>query len=1068
MERYEDILKAALTSAPWEARSVNGAQHDHVDWFAAGAEGFPFAVVRVSDEDPIRKDADRQGDWESFEFTGQSATPAGFREANRWHRATQPPFDAKSPTMLSLKSLMEAARKNRVRQAAIGPKPAPRIPADGACAETRDSRGLHALAVLRDQARKTSPQIAETPEKPLKGGTARNEDVGAAGAMAGAFSVAAEGVPSGETAAHTRKAAVDNDPSVMPIGQNSGLAALARLRDVARTVSAPSDISAERTSPAAANRLIDDRTPNIVVGRGGISDRANLAPGKQLVVERRIIVMGVNDPFAAHLLRGCLLASAQEKRALPGLDGVFSEKDFEACSGSVYLSHALCPAGRDSADADASSAVEADLVASSSLGAFGSSFAAEHSAKALGAPIANSFAVLDFIGSPQIGDRLPAAFELALEKAHCTVVLAEPAREDIWRPLTKLLDAAVGDPAPADTPHRTLTFFTVDNRVLLRSRPQRRFLRSWWKWFGNGSRWGFYELAAKLDRAMGILGFNLHQQTYDLGLVSIIASQIRDGGTIASADDIADALADRFPDRELLQTMVDSAMELLVSKDSKNQGGRLFLSSGSFFNLVEQNASPSTSNLAATAMRSSPSIQTLFHLEGTRLEVRFSTMFACLAARWFLRDASSSLLQVADALHEFSKRVPAGGWGRIVLQTVLLAEQRGQAFAGRVILDRLYSRTSESEKQRILMEISLGVFLDAAGDPPLVWREGFFNGSVTVKQSRMLKEAHDAGWLRSENLLTMRRITDDLCRHARMRGEAEDVKVLKSCHWMDLLLRAIEADTTLQLFIQIADEVDNHGEEARVRALGRYDCLIWACLFGVELPCPTFRHDALNPGPLELVGRAAEHELAEEGPAYAECSRFAWIYGIGLLPCKRTVWKRMLATALRIIERASCDGETETLEHRIGAYQVLSAYALQRDRDGAAENGCADGLSPSSRTLMRMANDLKTFVDRKDGKNALYLTMALTAFGPIAPTQAKEAFFRRCALGSLTTLSQLMAALFSSNLADGTAIEKREKPSSSKADVDPSAPRDPKRVAELHRRWKSCIATLSDSLAKSR
>ena len=57
--------------------------------------------------------------------------------------------------------------------------------------------------------------------------------------------------------------------------------------------------------------------------------------------------------------------------------------------------------------------------------------------------------------------------------------------------------------------------------------------------------------------------------------------------------------------------------------------------------------------------------------------------------------------------------MPIGGWGRIVLQTVLLAEQRGQTFAGRVILDRLHALVSERDARSILVEISLGVFVES-------------------------------------------------------------------------------------------------------------------------------------------------------------------------------------------------------------------------------------------------------------------------------------------------------------------------------------------------------------------
>ena len=73
MTRYGDILRDASTSAPWEARSVNGALHDRVDWFAVEEIGFPFPIARLSDDDPVRKEADAKGSWGYFELAGQSA-----------------------------------------------------------------------------------------------------------------------------------------------------------------------------------------------------------------------------------------------------------------------------------------------------------------------------------------------------------------------------------------------------------------------------------------------------------------------------------------------------------------------------------------------------------------------------------------------------------------------------------------------------------------------------------------------------------------------------------------------------------------------------------------------------------------------------------------------------------------------------------------------------------------------------------------------------------------------------------------------------------------------------------
>ena len=634
------------------------------------------------------------------------------------------------------------------------------------------------------------------------------------------------------------------------------------------------------------------------------------------------------------------------------------------------------------------------------------------------------------------------------------IVLAEPARKDLWERLAGLLDNS----ASPNNAHRTLTFFVADDRVALRSRSQRRFLRAWWRWFGNGSRWGFFELAAELDRAMGLLGFNLHQQTYDLGLVSVIAAQIRDGGTITSADDIADALADRFPDRELLQTMVDSAMELLVSEDSESLNERVFVPARRFFDLVERNAASAASILAVTAVRSSPSLQTLFRLEGERLEVRFSTMFACLAARWFLKDAALSLLQVADNLRALSQRVPVGGWGRIVLQTVLLAEQRGQTFAGRVILDRLYASSDDAKERTILTEISLGVFMSAADDLPLVWRERFFTGAVNSRQARLLREMRDANWLRDENLLVMRHAVDELYRRARRR---EDVgiapsEMIKSCHWMDLLLRALDAESAMQLLDQIAEEVRGYDEEARVRALGRYDCLTWVCFVGVGLTCPSLRSDIARHPAQPMMRDAVLRELAKAGPAYAECARLVWIYDLDQLRIPSEAWEAVRRGAERIIEASAGADEDDARERRASAYQVLAtcAQAAYRPRPPEAELTLARHRPPAA-ALLQAARDLVAFSTAGDDDRMTYLLMAQTIFGLMEPDDAKDAILALRTTTNTTSFMERTLALFDPNRAADLII-------GAHSDDDPPAPSDPDRVAELRGRWRACLAALSE------
>lgn len=1065
MTRYGDILRDASTSAPWEARSVNGVLHDRVDWFAVEEIGFPFPIARLSDDDPVRKEADAKGSWGYFELAGQSASTAGAGEANVWKSATTLPLEAGNPTLSSFRSLMEAARKNRVRRIAEA-EPSPR---NGRAPTSADagSSGLAALAALRDRARDAEAATVDTAARDAaEDGSVVELDVPASllSALAAGASPEEALARAGESRGGAAEAEVGETSSD---DRGSGLAALARLRETARAAAASPDTLPMHPPASAAAAPVEGKPLPRIEAADILPARTNLTPGKRISSEQRIVVVGVDDPFAAHLLRGCLLASAQVKRVLPGLDGILSEKDLEDCAGIAYLSHALCPAEGWTADPDATREAEAKVVASASLGAFDASFIPENPSKAPDAQVTGSFAVLDFVGSPWIGDRLPTAFAYALSQARCAVVLAEPAREDIWRRLVELIDDAVGGSSTPGTTRRTLGFFSMDDRIPPSSRPQRRFMRAWWRWFGNGSRWGFHELGAQLDRAMGLLGFNLHQRSYDLGLVSIVAAQIRDGGTIASADDIADALADRFPDRELLQTMVDSAMELLVSPDAEILSERVFIPSRGFFDLIDRNAGAGASILAMTAVRSSPSLQAVLRLQGERLEVRFSTLFACLAARWFLEDPSLSLLHVADNLHRLSRRVPTGGWGRIVLQTVLLAEQRGQAFAGRVILDRLYDRASGSEERGILTEISLGVFLDASDGLPLVWRRSLFNGSVNARQARMLKETRDAGWLRSENLLVLRHSVDDLRRRSRARKDVglKPRDMLKSCHWMDLLLCCLEARDAAQLLREIVADLDGRDEEARVRALGRYDCLVWACLFDIALPCPSLRRDALDPAPFAAVRDAALRELSEEGPAYDECARFAWIYGMEPASFEDDDWERILATAARIIEDSSEDDEGEMLERRMSAYQVLAAFALRKGRDRAAEDADGGGVGKSApaplsgRALVRMARDLEFFINAGDGDDALGLLMAEAAFYLITPSEAMDAFLLHFSGGSLTSLSRFIALLFAPNRARGAAASHGPVPAPGSED-DPLAQRDPERVAELRRRWRSCADAL--------
>ena len=73
-----------------------------------------------------------------------------------------------------------------------------------------------------------------------------------------------------------------------------------------------------------------------------------------------------------------------------------------------------------------------------------------------------------------------------------------------------------------------------------------------------------------------------------------------------------------------------------------------------------------------------------------------------------------------------------------------------------------------------------------------------------------------------------------------------------------------------------------------MRALGRYDCLVWACLFDIALPCPSLRRDALDPAPFAAVRDAALRELSEEGLEKVEVSGLIPV-DIAKLPHKGTL-----------------------------------------------------------------------------------------------------------------------------------------------------------------------------------
>ncbi|HIS41235.1 MAG TPA: hypothetical protein IAC12_10475 [Candidatus Aphodovivens avistercoris] len=898
-------------------------------------------------------------------------------------------------------------------------------PAKGADDGSACAAGLRALAALRNAARADARRGCGVGAEEAAGGTDGEADAArAAGAVAAARprnGRKALIALRNEARRRAQRAKDEAEGNATVSAAASGLAQAVAPEQASAPVPAPAPaVPADATLPRRAIPLDDrrlralraplparqpDPTLSLALPAAEAAParsplREPLADAKRMRGEQRVCLVGADDPFAVFLLRACLLAGALAKRPLVGLDGVASAKDLDGCSGVVYLSRERCLAAEEGSagggNTDADAAFEA--AAAASLAALG---APADGDAAAGARAQGAFVLLDFTGTSAEGPLLPAAFERALREARCVVALAEPGRTELWGNLERTLrgsleaEAETGGSAEAAGAARTLNAFAVDEAALRRDDALQRFLRAWWAWFGSGARWGFADLASSLERALGLLGFNVHRRSCDLGLLSALAAQLRDGGSVASADDVADALSDRFPNRTLLQEMVDAAMEALLEGPARTEGGSVFIGTDALMGRLEdRGVAPAT---AAAALRTSPSLQTLLRPEpgpaSTGIEVRFSSLFACLAARWFMDDPERSALQVADLLAELARRVPAGGWGSIVLQTALLAEQRGQSFAARVLVERLYAQEESSERKRILVETSLGLFLDTGGKLPALWRDAFLSGSVNARQAQMVAEARASSWLRAENLLVLRRAVDEISADALAArpDDAAATSVLKGCHWADTLLRAAEAPDASALFDQVAADIAAGDEQVARRALGRFDCLAWACLFNVELPCPVWRADALRTGPLEAVGAEALRQLSGPGPAYDECARFAWFYAA---TCPNLWdaedWERVRRTAAGIVDE--CDGNAFAVR-RASAYAVLAACTLRATDDGADGAGGSFPLpaatpGPSWQSVEDLIAWLEVEAAAED--DVLHLVMAQPSLGTLSLAEARR------------------------------------------------------------------------------
>lgn len=1030
MQPYDDILRNAIESAPWEVRSVNGAHHDRVDW-CIDTERFPLPITRVlseSDNDEGKRSNhtrdDRKGSWGGFELPGGSRTSGGFEFLEPREPESAGERALASLALISQEGVSSAAPKPQVGDTEAAPS------------AFSLTKGLSALAALRSLSRTKATEQEDDPQS-------------------AEISLASETVD--DTASQTTADKAD------PPKEKSGLDALIDLLDKTSEERAEIDATLEDVGLHP-----DDR--NTPVGTITTINHFLMAMGDKVVndkppiEERRLSLVGVEDRFAARLLRSCLLASALEKRPMNGLSEVASYKDLEECENVVYLSPALCPGDGWSPYSGSNDTQETEAMASASLDALTEAYLPGNPLATPGARAENAFVLIDFVGALWLKDPLPSAITHALKVARCVVVLAEPSRMEVWEKLLDLLPAAFAPAEETGDSLRTMNLFSLDSQTMQNPVTRRRFLHTWWRWFGTGARWGYHDLALSLDRTLSILGFNMHSRRHDLGLLSILAAQIRDGGTIASADDVAEAFSDRTRDRSIVSALISTIMETLPTGAAKTYNDRVLVDLEHFDTVLTQKAGTGASLLSSRALPLSSSLQMLFRIEESQIEVRFSSLFACLAAQWLLEDASKSLVHIADELKHLHANVPRGGWGRIVLQTVLLAEQRDRSFASRVILDRLYEHISDRQTRKMLVEISLGVRIDAPDAMPLIWKNHFFTGTVATAQATVLREARESGWLREDNLLVMEHFATDLYRRAK-HGENLGVapaEMIESCHWLDVLLRATRCTSSKDLLNQIGCDIHSSSDEVRTRALGRYDCLTWAILFGAMLPCPSYPSDIEHSETFQEIARIAASELATEGPAYAECANFAWIYATRYPLLTDDEWELIRTAAVRIIEDAAKNCGTDASLQRFNAYSVLAAYLLWKDPSPRDEHPGIEPVELSQKALMQLGNDL--IIANSDGwlTRATNCVFALAGLGLITTSQASAIILQLEGASEMPVLAKRMFLLLDPN-PDPTStptertLDQLLRIARQTSSPNPSNARSPEQI-KLD--WRECVNTL--------
>lgn len=1025
MGRYADLLKRALSATPWEARSINGSHHDATDWLALRAGGFPLPITRLEADGGAapEKEAERDGEdaLGSDEAAPRAALPQGMA-------AVLPNLASQQSRAKGAWGVFELGSGKAVGQSR----------ADANLATTR----THRIENRTSPAAKPAPSSGlDARELDAHGLDACEQDARGRGASA------SEGGEGGGVAALARLArqthAAVSAQATADSAEGSacrGLQALRRLSELRRGVALDTAASVRHVSAsnAAASRSAAERGA-------------------------RVSLVLVGDSFAARCLRGCLLASLASNVPFAGLQGIVRPAA-DARDVRYYALSALGACDMPSASSDAAPSVpSAPSTAASSASPAPSAPSVPTVSSASSVPPVPSVSPATPTAAPPASDDAermqrwaeaslraldPAAPSSPLPASEAEAVAAEtddislPAPPGSGAERAVLIDGCNGVPAldagalertlrsaladcaeavvlidPAEASWTSLLgsaltslprdavvrAFTVDADAARSEAGRRRFLRGWWAWFGSGSRWGLHELSAALRRTESLLGFDLHPRQNDLGLTSVLAAQLRDGGSIASADDLADAFADRFPDRTVLQATATAIMTSLLSDKTSTSDGRVFVNADLFAaefarSLGELEGRPAAAvSSTAQAFGATPSLQVLMSLQKDAIEVRFSQLLACLAARWLLDDASLSALDIVARLQKLVVNVPLGGWGHIVQQTVLLAEQRGRSAVARAVLERLYQLNRGYRSWRaVLVEISLGVFLDTGGKMPAMWRHAFLETNVSLTQADIIATASSHAWLRPENRSILMRAATDCVRGGLASTEPAStgkVPALQQGEWVLDLLRLVDEPDFASLARKLAARMASDDADERRCALASFDNLSWACVMNARLPRHAHRADLLQPDLVDAACAETYRQVVDGGAALEEAASVLWF---AATECPAAFaprqWRAMADAA---VDRLLAAFDESTARTRGLLYQVLAAVGLVQaayDRDAACERfrRASDAVEPQAFSLVLL--DLITWRVR-GGRNlrpALQTALALYAMGALPKETAQN------------------------------------------------------------------------------